>query len=385
MPGDVWPRRFWTDLLLASRLALAPSRVALAFGALLLIGLLAHVPDLWFRGSGPVDTPARMLSDCGSKGAGALVDAVLALRLDDALAGVVFLVYETPRLLLTKFPWTTALFLPILAWPWTIAGGAIARSAAERFALGRQPKATRSLAFALSRPISLLLALLTPMIAAAGAALPIAGLGYLFFRVPGVNIAGGIFFGVVLVLALFLVVALVGFALAHFLLVPAVACDGVDALDAVQRAYAYVFARPFRAMGYVLVVAGQGVALLVVLALVKSATVQVAGHLATTWLPGDVAYIYRDAAIASELHDTGATPFGTTGAASIVALWGGIPSLLLAAVMTSFYFCASTLLYLTLRHDCDGQDPRDLWQPGLVPGVSLRATGPAPEDDEEED
>ena len=63
MPGDVWPRRFWTDLLLASRLALAPSRVALAFGALLLIGLLAHVPDLWFRGSGPVDTPARMLSD----------------------------------------------------------------------------------------------------------------------------------------------------------------------------------------------------------------------------------------------------------------------------------------------------------------------------------
>lgn len=379
------PQRHWTNLLLASRLAMAPSRVGLAFGALLAIGLVAHVPDLWNTGSGSADTPARMLSECGARGARELVDAALGLRLGDALAALLFLLYETPKLLLTHFPWTTALFAPILALPWTIAGGAISRSAAERLALGHQQKPTRSLAFALSRPGSLLFALLTPILVAALAALPLAALGYLMLRVPGVNLAGGIFFGVLQLLALFLVLALAGFGLAHFLLVPAVACDGVDALDAVQRSYAYVVARPFRAVGYVLLLVGQGVALLVVLALVKGATVQAAGHLATIWLPGDVSYIYRDAATSSMLHDTTGTPFGTGGTASIIAIWSGIPSLLVAAIMASFYFCGSTLLYLTLRHDCDGQDPRDLWQPGLVPGISAQPGGALAEGDEDDD
>ncbi len=133
-----------------------------------------------------------------------------------------------------------------------------------------------------------------------------------------------------------------------------------------------------------LLLLAQGVALLVVLALVKGATVQAAGYLATAWLPGDVSYIYRDAAISGTLHDTNSTPFGTGGTASIIAIWSGIPSLLVAAIMFSFYFCASTLLYLTLRHDCDGQDPRDLWRPGLVPGVSAQPDGQAPDDGDDD-
>ncbi len=47
----------------------------------------------------------------------------------------------------------------------------------------------------------------------------------------------------------------------------------------------------------------------------------------------------------------------------IVNFWTGALELLIGALLTSFYFTASTLLYLLLRRICDGQDVAELWTP----------------------
>jgi hypothetical protein len=57
-------------------------------------------------------------------------------------------------------------------------------------------------------------------------------------------------------------------------------------------------------------------------------------------------------------------PIATHGwSRRVVNFWTGALELLLGAFFVSYFFTASTILYLLLRRLCDGQDVAELWMP----------------------
>jgi hypothetical protein len=62
-------------------------------------------------------------------------------------------------------------------------------------------------------------------------------------------------------------------------------------------------------------------------------------------------------------------PWHSRWAASAIAFWQALVLCLVAAYVFSFFFTASTKLYLLMRRAVDGQDIEEIWRPGLVPGT----------------
>ncbi len=69
--------------------------------------------------------------------------------------------------------------------------------------------------------------------------------------------------------------------------------------------------------------------------------------------------------------------------ASSIAFWSRLPGFLVGAYLISFYFSGGTLLYLMMRLVCDGQDPSELWRPGMPAGVVQHEPAEASDEDEE--
>ncbi len=372
----------WVQLLNAGRLALRPARIGLSMLLLLLMALMWWLPTLWIEGE---ETPSYWVMEFSGEAFRAIQSGLLSLDAGKVHAGVKELFIDLPMFLIRHFPWTVAALAVPTIVVWTILGGAVTRSAAEEFSQGRRQAWTGSLAFSLSKAWSLFFAMVVPMCLIGGLALLIMGGGYVLLRIPGVNIAGGFAYGLLLLGGFLMLLLVIAFALGSGLLLPAVACEGADAIDATQRTYAYVLSRPVRTVAFLIVLLVQGIIIAAVLSFIVKNVVHTTADMASAWLPDETRSAIVTASTMREAGTGEGSPFGLNATTHIISLWSAIPGVIAGSILLSFTFSGMTVLYLLLRRVCDGQDVGDLWMPGMVAGTLTHEAVAERGDEEDED
>lgn len=356
--GLVWPQ-----LLRVPGIALQPPRVLLAALVVVLMWSVGWVFDMAVT-QGAGNGPALALLETQATGLRTAADELLHASflgagesLYEATLGVwVGLVQERP---LTGIPL-------LLLWSvvWSVGGVAIARLASVDLALNLNMTAVEGLRYGLARWRAGLFAILIPVMVMLAIALVLAIGGWALLSLHYLDVVGALFYGVAIVLGLVMVVLLAGFGLGQSLLLPAVAVESSDAMDAVQRAYAYVLGRTGRAVLYLVIALVQWAVVYVIARWALALAGSLAGKLATAWLPGD------------RVTDLLSPPATSAGVASgIIGFWNGTLDVLLAAIMVSIYFTSGSVLYLLLRRVNDEQDIREVWMPGVVAGTSASERG----------
>lgn len=401
---ELFETLLWPKLASAWTLAFRPARIGLGVVLLILVALLARVPTLWLpKGD---NGPLFVYYTQAVAGASKAVGGVISLKFPLFIDGVAQIAAEAPVAAIKHDAWSTAaVAIPLLALI-AIFGGAISRMAATEFARGERISWTQALAFSLRRGVAFTSTLAAPLFGALVVGGIVALAGWALLSIGWVQVAGAILYGLALLLILGAVLLLVGYVFGFPLLIPALACEGTDAIDAIQRAYAYVLGRPVRLIAYTLLSLAMMVALLTVVAGIGNATIRTTA-IATTALTSDtVTEAVRSEVdglvkpppptIDSLLLRTSAPPtpkdYGTSlnTTKEIVNFWHNVVALLVAGIGVSYFFSSSTVLYLILREINDGQDHTELWTPersagfgsrkGEVPEVAGAGVGGAGED-----
>lgn len=387
--SDLAGSMLWPRLLRAARLAARPARVGIGLVVIALIVLVGQLPLLWLDAPAaekqPFDPfgPARPAAvsahtDATSVGplglaldridgaTGAIWRGVRELDIIGLIGGVWDLIVATPLDVFREYPWSSlALAIPV-ALIWGIGGGAIARTAATEFSIQRRIPWTKGVAFSLSRGGSMLMATVGPLLVVGIVAGVLALLGYILLGSSLMRVFGGAVYIVLLLLGALGMVLTVLYALASPMLTPAVACEGTDAIDAIQRCYAYAVAKPLRLTLYILVIIVQGAVVISILAGLAQAVSSFTAYASTALVAEPARGVLSAAATVGSVP--AADENAPRMAARFVAFWGKVPLLLVAAYAVSYWFSAGSVLYLLTRQLCDGQDQGELWTPGNSPG-----------------
>ncbi|MBX3385170.1 MAG: hypothetical protein KF768_01220 [Phycisphaeraceae bacterium] len=358
--ADFWEQLTWPRLLEAPRLALRPARIGLAF--IFLIGVAVIVGGADLIDSRPNQNAlGDYLSRDVSRQTSALRKGVTQMDVGLVCTASYRMFVSGPGGLISQSPWMMVVAVPILlAWT-ALMGGAISRMAACDFAQGLRITWPQGLGFAAGKWLSLFGALAIPLVVIWSLCLVIAAGAWALMGVPVLNLVGALGWGLFLATGLVVAVVSIAYVLGHGMLVPAVACDGVDAVDAIQHGYAYVLAKPLRLVIYLFILLVQAAIVVLVAGIVVKLMQDVTAGAAMEWA--------GPRGRKSILGEKGLD--GTAGAASwLIRLWSAMPGLVLSAYLVSLYWCSATMLYLAMRRVCDGQDPSEIWMPGTVEGTA---------------
>lgn len=352
----LWPRLFQSVSL-----ALRPERIGIAFFGLVAAMAIGSIAEIWDMPNSTYFVLESLGTSFSTLAAG--VFGLNAAAVGAGAAGIL----SIPSQVWATYGWASlALHLPALL-VLAVAGCAISRMTACDFSQGVVLSWTDGLAFATRKAGSILTAVITPLAVAGLIAAGIAVVGAILAW-PAVNILGAILYGLFLLGSAIAVILLACWALGLPMLIPAIACEGSDGLDAIQRAFAYVLGRPLRLFAFAAIALLIAWATTLVASLFASATTGFA-EWAATGLSGAGGH----AIIAGPTMD--ATPL--TGpdawAARIIHFWLAIPAILVWSFALTLYFSASTVVYLLVRQVCDGQDWGELWMPGMVEGTMAQA------------
>lgn len=354
--ADLASQLIWPRLLRVPAAALWPSRLLLGVIGAALAGLMGSLNTLWSDRPGIGPALERIVGG----GLGSAVTRAVALDGDAAAREVVRALVTGPADLAVAYPVSLPLLGLAMLGAIVAVGTGIARSVAEEGATGFRPSAARMLGWSVARWPSAFAAVAVPMVALALGVVLLRSLGWLGFALPGVNVLGAVLLPVGVALGLAMVALAVGLGLGGIMVVPARAAEDSDAIDALQRALAYVVARPLRLAKYLAIALGAAaLALGVARGLIVGAWDLTIGQ-GGAWLSDS-----REAAltgIAPPAED--GTP-GTLGGTPRVAhwfvnLWGGVPVVLISGYAISLFFTAGTRVYLAMRELCDGQDPSEI-------------------------
>ena len=359
--ADLTEDLLWPKLLRVPALALRPASITIGFFGLLAASLIGDVTKLWQPSRDP--SLGTILSDELERGAsGFWREGMRGLQNADGTAwqNAFEAVVRIPRVLWEYFSWGSLIGIVSIA-VLLIAGGAIARIAACDFAHGVRISWVEALGFSLKRWHSLVLCFAGPLLIAAIVWTVIACAGWALFSLAWTQIIGAVLFVFALLGATLAVALIVLTVLGAPLLVPAVACEDADAIEAMQRAFAYVPARPLRYALYVVLTVMVGMLAVAAAIAVASGVTSFAVAAASAWakLPPHL------------FSDPQAVPSGPTE--WFLRLWIGLPLMIAAAYAFSVIFSGCTIVYLLLRRVVDGQAISDIWVPGVVPGTALSA------------
>lgn len=262
-----------------------------------------------------------------------------------------------------------------------IGGGAIARACAVEFSHGAVSPWTRVLAFSFARGVALTSALISPLIVAGVICGGLALGGWVLLNWPGVNVLGAVLYGLFLLAGLVAVLLLFGFALGGWMVVPAVVCEGTDAIDGLQRMYAYVIGRPLRLLLYMAIGLAQVMLGVAVFGTIAWWCVRLTGASAGALVGEPAAEILGELGVGPTPETSGTW----TAAAHVLKFWAAIPAAIVGAFAFSGVISTSTVVYLLMRRLVDGQDEAELWMPGMVEGTTALSTSGATTAEDEDD
>jgi len=301
-----------------------------------------------------------------------IVAGVLALNGGMVLSGAERLVVTLPSHLWNNHHWFLLLYGLLFMIVFSVGGGAISRMQAMQTAAQHRLRLGEAVDFALAGWFRFLTAQLWPLILTALLVLVLVVMAVLLL-VPLLDVVGGLLYGLALCFGFLAAFLLIGYAVGSPLLVPAVACENGDGLDAMQRAYAYVVTRPLHllfywavslvglALGFVLV----SLFAMVMLNLTAEVFAWVSGHPALNVTGGFRMFDLSPSsdAVAGAWHER--------WTASGINFWQTVVVCLVAAYVFSFHFSAATVVYLLMRLASDGQDIEEVWQPGMIQGTTV--------------
>jgi hypothetical protein len=284
--------------------------------------------------------------------------AVLSLNLPEAVHGAA----RCLKALLWAFRWHPiySLVLSLVAFVvLSLAGGAICRIAALQFARAERSGLTQAVRFSLRRSVSLLGGPIAP-----GALVFVFGLPIMFLGLAGNlpwvgELLTGLFLLPAFLAAGAITIILIGAVGGWGLMFPAVAYEDSDSFDAISRSLGYVYNKPWH-MGFYTVTALVYGALCYLFVRFFAFVLLWTTHrfLAVGFgRQNEKLYaIWPEPTFTSLLGPTGIMPdtWSLWLAALLVRIWVlGIIGLLVAFLL-SFYFSANTIIYALMRQRVDG-------------------------------
>ncbi len=280
------------------------------------------------------------------------------------------------------------LFAAVSSVVFCITGGALCRMAAVQFARGEKVGLFSGLWYGLRRITSFAGAPLSSIaiMFALGVFIFVIGL------LANIPRAGELLVTVLLFLSLvpgvLITVVFIGLVGGMHLMFPAVAYDGSDSFDAINRSFSYVYARPWRTAFYTVLAMVYGAVCYVFVRLFLTVVLW-----ATRWFlclavfapssggePDKLGAIWPEPAFSNLYGRAVAGPLNWSEGAASWILYGyvmlGVG--LLAAFVLSYYCSAQTILYGLLRKRVDNTALDDLYVPNVSPLADVEAS-----DDEE--
>jgi len=251
--------------------------------------------------------------------------------------------------------WTPGLVLVLALVILSVGLGAIARSTAIGLSSGQSIGLRASLKFAFSCGQRLAVAVVVPCALIFALVVLIVLVRFVLFAIGFMQPIGATLFIIPLLLGLAAAIVLVLFSAGHGMLAPAVGVENTDGVDAVQRSWGYIIARPIRFAFYFAVAA-------VVLGVAY-------------WVFQMVCRVGIDLSMLALPRDSSESRFGEPGyATGAIDFWLQMLWLIFIGWVISFYGCASTIVYLLMRLACDEQDVTVVWLASTKqPSVTLDA------------
>ena len=299
-------------------------------------------------------------------------------------------------------------FLCVLIWTvvvWSVSGGAITRIAAVQVARGEKLGLVEALNFVRKRLLSYVTAPLFPLlfIFVLIVAMILFGLPVLI-PIFGDILVAGLFWPVMIVVGLLMAIALVGLV-GWPLMSATVSAEGTDSWEAVSRAYSYVYQKPWHFIWYSLVALLYGAIIVFFVGFMGSLTVYLAkwGVSETPGMtavrgPGGPSFLFAyaptsfgwrslllqgaevnnerivdsEGRINQPAYDkwVGAVPnyngpdrlswYNLVGA-FFVAIWLWVAFLLILGFSYSYFWSASTIIYMLLRRNVDAAEMDEVY------------------------
>jgi len=266
----------------------------------------------------------------------------------------------------------------------SIAGGAICRIAALQLARDEKPGIAEAVRFSVKKFVSFAAAPLVPiaMVVLAGACIFFVGL---IANIPfGIGeLIVGILMPLALIGGVIVAAVLVGTIAGFNLMLPAVAYDGSDSLDAVSRSFNYVYARPWRMGFYTAVSAVYGAICYIFVRLFAFVLLWStcrclrlgAGLDSARGLPDKIMAIWPEPSFARlHAYSAAAGSWSEAAAAFLVYLFALVIVGLVVSFIISFYFSSNTVIYALMRNKVDNTPLEEIYtepeetrsQPGEV-------------------
>lgn len=172
----------------------------------------------------------------------------------------------------------------------------------------------------------------------------------LLFEVSWLMWLGGLLLPVAALAALAAAFVMVLYVLGFIMILPAIACEGTDAFDSLQRSFAYVISRPAKLVIYT----GVGLGVVAIAASFGLLVLIVAAQFLrfTTGAP-------VESLLTNDLRDVREQVGGVGTAMLRLLMAGGV--VLLISMVLSIFLCQATQVYLCMRQVVDGQDVEELW------------------------
>ena len=231
---------------------------------------------------------------------------------------------------------------------WAFFGAAICRTAAVRLAADEQMGLGAALRFACRKWPAYFAAPLLPVSVVMVVTIVISVLGLIMKANAGLLLAGCLW-PLVLVAGFAMAVLLLGVLFGFPLMWGTISAEGTDSFDALSRSYAYVFQRPFRYLFYIVVAAFLGWIGWILVWRFAEGVIWL-GYWAAGWGCGDAQFKSIYVVPGEDLNVVGR--FGV----HVIHFFAGCVKLLAVGYMFSYFWTASSAIYLLLRHDVDATE-----------------------------
>jgi hypothetical protein len=235
---------------------------------------------------------------------------------------------------------------------WALFGGAIARIAAVQFALEEPLGWQKAIAFARKNWLAYFASPLLPLVGVLFLSVPIAMVGAMMRLDVGVLFAA-LVWPLLLVAGLLMGIFLLGLFFGWPLMWGAVSIESGDSFDALSRSYSYVYQRPLHYLGYALVASVLGV-LAGTLVYYFAATVVYLVYWAILWGCGQQR-------LEVLLTDRSTLSLVARAGLKLIDFWNGCVNVLALSFVFSYFWTASTAIYLLLRLQVDGTELDEIY------------------------
>ncbi|MGE5293412.1 MAG: hypothetical protein ACM3VT_01155 [Solirubrobacterales bacterium] len=264
----------------------------------------------------------------------------------------------------------------------SMAGGAISRMAALEFARDRRMRICEAFGFARRRFPSFIAAPIAPLIIAFLLGLPIIVLGALG-NIPYIGeLLTGLLLPFALVLAPFIAVLVLGAAAGVGLLFPAIAYEDSDFFDAIGRCVSCVYAKPWRLGFYTLLATVYGAVCYLFVRFFTFALLAITyGFLSLGLSDAKLEAIWPQPGFFSLLGAPAAatTTWSLGVAAFLIRIWTLGVAGLMVSFLVSFYFNVSAVIYALMRNRVDGTELDEIYEPAEEGPAAEQTVDIAPE------